>query len=128
MCFVCPRSEKAFKHKIQLYLADAYGVRVPNTDFWVTLDAVCRGREVTIQVPAINFETGTLADDPVELHNPYLGGPVVPPVQSGGYLYTSRGFLPKDIRPSGIIPLTYYAGSNNGNIIPFSYNGTYPPP
>ena len=110
-----------FQHKIQLYLADAYGIRVPKTEFWITLTIVKDGFKVTIQVPAINFETGPFANNIYETANPVTGGNYLPPPQNGGYLYTLSGFLPKELRPNELINLTYFAGSNNGNNTAFSY-------
>ena len=125
---------KPFEHKIQLYLADAYGVQVPNTEFWVTLTIIKEGCKVTIKVPAINFQTGPYANNIYETNNPITGASYLPPPQSGGYLNTLSGFLPKKLRPNELINLSYFAGSNNGNNITFSYGAppftspSYTPP
>lgn len=116
-------------HKIQLQLGDAYGVKVPGTEFWITLTILKDGPRVTMQIPCINFETGQFANDPYEIANPVLivlGTPAefatfAPPPQNGGYLFTSKGFLPKELRPTELINLSYIVASNDGMNIPYSY-------
>ena len=118
-----------FKHQIQLFLGDAYGVEVPNTRFWITLTIIKNGPQVTIQFPVINFETGQFANNPYEIANPtliVLGVPpefatFAPPPQNGGYLFTGEGRLPKCLRPQEVQNLSYFAASNNGMNIPFNY-------
>jgi hypothetical protein len=122
-----------FKHQIQLYLGDAYGVEVPNTAFWITLTIVKDGPKVTIQFPVINFETGQFANNPYEIANPtliVLGVPpefatFSPPPQNGGYLFTKKGFLPKCLRPNELQNLSYFAASNNGMNSTFNYIVNY---
>jgi hypothetical protein len=117
-----------FTHKIQLFLGDAYGVRVPNTEFYIKLTIIKEGPKVTIQLPCINFETGQFANDLYEVNNP-TAGPLVgipnflPPPQNGGYLFTSKGFLPKELRPTDLINQSYFGPSNDGMNIPFNYTG-----
>ncbi len=104
---------KFFQHDIQLQLSDANGFPVPDTEFWVTLNIFKEGPRVTIQFPVINFQTGQVSpDDP--------GVPLVP----GGYLYTSDGYLPKEIRPNDLVPLSFLAPSDNGLSLPFSFTQT----
>lgn len=115
---------QSFKHNIQLQLSDPYGVPVPGTQFWVTLDILKEGRKVTIQLPQINFFTGPLANASFEL-------PFLPPPLSGGYLYTSCGFLPEDLRPNDIVYRSWLAASNDGLSLPFSFtqdSSTFPIP
>ncbi len=112
------------KHNIQLQVADAYGVPVPGTEFWVTLHVVKEGQKVIIQIPALSFTTGPLANASFEL-------PFLPPPISGGYLYTSDGFLPKHLRPSEIVYQSTLAPSDNGLSLPFSFAqdpSTFPVP
>lgn len=96
-----------FQHDIQLQLSDPFGFPVPGTQFWVTLDIIKEGPKVTILLPLINFQTGPVANDPVEQ-------PFLPPIVPGGYLYTAGGFLPEDLRPTDLVPRSIVAASNNG--------------
>ena len=109
---------KSFEHKIQLQLADSLGFPVPNTQFWITLTITKEENKVAIQVPVINFQTG-----PVSTEDPIY--PTALPFP-GGYLYTSDGFLPKELRPNDLIPRSIVVASNNGMALPFSF--TQPPP
>lgn len=120
---------KIFKHNIQLQLSDTYGVPVPGTQFWVTLNIVKDGPKVTIQLPSINFVTGPFANAPFE--SPPPPPPPLPPTISGGYLYTSDGFIPRDLRPSNIIYHSWLAAANDGLSLPFSFTqkpSTFPIP
>ena len=97
-------------------LRDSSGFPFPDTKFWVTLTIIKEGPLVTIQIPLICFQT--LADpSPVSL----LGFVFSP----GGYVYTSAGFLPKEFRPTDLIPVSIVAASNNGMSPVFSF--TQPP-
>lgn len=121
--FVCQAKEKCetFKHNIQLQLSDAYGIPVPRTQFWVTLLIIKEGPQVTVQLPEINFVTGPSAHAPFE----------IPPPIAGGYLYTSDGFLPKNLRPVEVVYRSTLAASNNGLSLPFSFAqnpSTFPVP
>lgn len=132
-------SADVFEHRMQLYLADAYGLEVPGTDFWITLTVVKEklkdGYRVTLQLPNISFITGPYANNVYELNNPIselideVVGLFLPPPQNGGYLYTKDGFLPPELRPTDLLSRTYFGPSNNGQNIPFNYvaNGTPPP-
>ncbi len=95
-----------FKHNIQLQLADTNGSPVAGTEFWVTLDIIKDGSEVTVLLPLINFQTGP--------SNP--GAPL-----PGGYLYTTDGFLPEELRPNDVVWRSIVAASNNGLSLPFSF-------
>lgn len=111
------------KHNIQLQLYDAYGVPVPGTEFWVTLNILKSGPKVTIQLPLINFETGPYANSSFELPPP----PAVP----GGYLYTSDGYLPPDLRPNDNVYRSWVAATDNGALLSYSLEqdpSTIPPP
>jgi len=129
---------KIFDHKMQLYLADAYGLEVPGTDFWITLTVVKEkigdATRVTLQLPSISFETGPFANNPYELTNPIseiidgVPGLFLPPPQNGGYLYTKDGYLPRELRPSDVLPRTFFGPSNNGQNIPFNYISNESPP
>ncbi len=98
------------KHNIQLQLSDSLGLPVAGTEFWVTLDIIKQGNLVIIQLPLITFQTG-----PVSSEDP------TPPVFPGGYLYTSDGFLPENIRPNDLVYRSIVAASNNGQSLPFSF-------
>lgn len=106
--------KKQFEHKIQLQLSDSLGFPVPGTEFWVTLLIVKNGNKVTIQLPVINFQTGPSANNPAE----------PPPLVQGGYVYTSDGFLPKDVRPNDLVNRSLLVPSNNGMSLPFSFTQT----
>jgi len=109
---------KCFKHNIQLQLCDSLGFPVPGTKFWITLDIIkeCskKSTKVTIQIPLINFQTGQIANAPKEV-------PFLPPLVPGGYLYTSYGYLPEELRPNGLVPHAVVAASNNGLSPVFSF-------
>lgn len=96
-----------FEHNVQLQLFDSLGFPVPNTRFWVTLEIIKEGPKVTIQFPVINFQTGPVANDPVE-------APFLPPALPGGYLYTMNGFLPECVRPTDLVPRSIVAAANDG--------------
>lgn len=127
-----------FEHRMQLYLADAYGIEVPNTDFWITVNVIKEKIDgmtrVTLQLPTINFETGPYANNAYEIANPIsevidqVPGVFLPPPQNGGYLYTKSGFLPKELRPNELLTRAYFGASNNGQNIPFDYVPDVPPP
>lgn len=135
------------EHTIELYVADYYGLEVPNTRFEVTLTLIRKQinkdlAEVTLDLPAINFQTGPYAYSVYETANPYdiiidLGNGVFLPAptdsnfgtNSGGYIYTSGKYLPKEFRPNEMISRSYVIASNNGQNIPFNYlpyTGTNP--
>lgn len=105
---------ESIQHHIQLQLSDAYGIPVPNTQFWIALNIIKEGNKVTIQLPAINFFTGPLANASYEQ-------PFLPPPISGGYLYTSDGFLPKEFCPADVVYRSTLAASDNGLSLPFSF-------
>jgi hypothetical protein len=105
---------ESFDHNIQLQLADSFGIPVPGTQFWVKLKIVKEGEKVTIQLPQINFVTGPTANAPFEL-------PFLPPRISGGYLYTSDGFLPKNLRPNDVVYRSILGASNDGLSLSFSF-------
>ena len=113
-----PKHEReCFKHNIQLQLSDGLGFPVQGTQFWITLDIKKEGNKVTIQFPVINFQTG-----PVSPENPFF------PLFPGGYLYTSDGFLPEDLRPNDLVYRSILAASNNGASQPFSFATPPEPP
>lgn len=99
-----------FAHNIQLQLSDSLGFPVPGTEFWVTLTILIEEPKITIQFPVINFQTGPTSPDAP-----------VPPLVSGGYLYTSDGFLPKKVRPNDLVYRSYLVSSNDGMSAPFSF-------
>lgn len=109
------RDKQFFQHPIKLQLSDSLGFPVYGTEFWVLLDITQDGPNVKIQLPAINFETGPTANFPQEQQLPPQN--LIP----GGYLYTSGGFLPEDIRPNDLLPHSIIAASNNGLSAPFSF-------
>ncbi len=81
-----------FDHKIQLQLYDYAGFPVPNTQFWITLTIRKQGPYIVIQLPAINFQTGQLANNSAEQTAFADFGYFV--LINGGYIYTSDGFCP----------------------------------
>lgn len=97
-----------------MQLSDPYGVPVPGTQFWVTLNIIKDGPNVTIQLPQINFQTGPIANASYEI--PYL-----PPPLAGGYIYTSDGFLPEDLRPTDIVYRSRLAPSDNGALLSYTF-------
>jgi hypothetical protein len=131
----CPRgnSENSggiIKHRIQLQLADSNGFPVipasdgtfcPNgtdTRFWVDLEIVKIGPTVNIYLPLINFQVGQVSPS-----DPYCpGGERIPGYPSpGGYLYTSDGWLPENLRPLDACPRSVLVPSNNGLGPSFTY-------
>ncbi len=107
---------RIFDHVIQLQVGDVFGLPVPGTQFFVTLTIRKEGPFVTIQLPAINFQTGQLANNPAE-----EGVPIIVP---GGYVYTVGNHLPCNIRPNDIVTRTFFGPSNNGPNLAFSYSDT----
>lgn len=109
---------ESFKHNIQLQLADSLGFLVDGTQFWVELVIDKKGSLVTVQLPVINFQTGQ-----VSTLSPYFPSgeefPGIPP--AGGYLFTVDGFLPRDVRPSDLVPHSIIAASNDGLSPVFSF-------
>lgn len=132
-------SSKVFDHTFVVYVGDCYGIEIPNTEFKVKAiivkeplvmesDKGCyQLYKVTIQLPAINFETGPFANSVYETNNPVsepideVVGLFLPPPQNGGYLYTKGGFLPKELRPNELMTRAYFGPCNNGQNIPFHY-------
>lgn len=104
-----------FTHKLQLQLYDLYGVPVPNTQFWITIKVRKRKDQVTLQFPTINFQTGQYANNVSEPPSP------IPPFISGGYLYTSDGYLPPNVRPTDLVNRSWLAPSDNGVLLSFSF-------
>jgi hypothetical protein len=101
---------ETFTHNIQLQLTDSLGFPVDGAQFWVTLDIIKEGPKVTIFFPLINFETLATITNPLNLQ----------PLVFGGYLYTSNGFLPENIRPNDLVNRAIVAASNNGASEAFS--------
>lgn len=133
-----PKCNQTFKHSMLLYLADAYGIEVPGSEFWITINVIQEkinnSTRVTLQLPSISFETGPSANNLYETANPIsqiidrVPGLFLPAPQNGGYLYTKDGFLPKELRPNEVLPRTYFGPSNNGQNIPFTYVANPNPP
>jgi hypothetical protein len=128
-----------FEHWMKLYLADAYGVEVGNTAFWIKIivdsEEMANGTtRVSLQLPSINFITGPFANNIYEINNPLSEaidgepGDFSPPPQNGGYLYTKEGFLPPRLRPNDVLTRSYFGPSNNGQNIPFNYVPNITPP
>ena len=105
---------REFDHPIQLQLFDGYGIPVENTQICVILKIIKNGSDVTIQLPAINFQTG-----PTSSEDPYAPAPPL------GTLRTIAGFLPENLRPSDPVYRSYLGASNNGMSQAFSF--TTPP-
>jgi len=99
-------------HDIQLQLADGLGFPVDGTQFWVSLDIVKQGPLVTIQLPVINFQTGQQTGSAGAI------APLIP----GGYLVTTAGFLPTELQPQSLIPVSTIGASNNGMSSTFSFS------
>ncbi len=110
---------ETFSHNIQLQLSDSNGFPVDGTQFWVTLDVIKQGSQVTLQFPVINFQTlaSQSAENPLAPGGFFPGGTFIP----GGYLYTSAGFLPESIRPNDLVNRSLMGASNNGTSEPFSF-------
>ena len=101
-----------FSHDIQLQLFDGNALPVDGTQFWITLKIVKEGKKISLQLPTINFQTGSTSFPQY--------GPL-----PGGSLRTSDGFLPEHLRPSDPVYRSYLGASNNGMSSPFSF--TTPP-
>ena len=99
-----------FTHPMQLQLYDGLGLPVDGTQFWVNLKIIKKGKKVKIQFPVINFQTG-----PVASNDPYDGG------FGGGYIYTSDGYLPENLRTATALYHSYLVPSNNGWSLAFTY-------
>ena len=82
---------------------DGFGVPVENTQFPVTVDAICNKRQVTIYFPAINFQIGQVA-----AANSYG----VPP--SNGFLFTAAGYLPECFHSQSLISPSCVAPAGDG--------------
>ena len=126
----CKPSKKEFDHNITLQLYDGYGLPVPQTEFTITIKVVKDGKQITLQLPAIGFQIGPESGygGSVPTNGPY---PPIPPTPPGGYLYTSCGRLPPDVRPSDIIDRSWLAASDTGVLTGFSFvndPSTYPTP
>ncbi|MBS0638040.1 MAG: hypothetical protein JSS12_11065 [Verrucomicrobia bacterium] len=65
-----------------------------------------KGSKVQIKLPQLNFTIPTTADSCYE-----NAGSVPPP--AGGYLYLRDGFLPTEIRPDTVVPLTFSIQADN---------------
>lgn len=121
----CPHTGNDFN--LVLQLADPYGVPVPDTKFTVTITATRNNGNVTVTVPALNFQTGPFANADSE-RDPNFDPDVKPPMSpffnpgvSGGYLYTVAGELPLRFRPDGLVPVGTVVASSSNNHIPFHY-------
>ncbi len=110
-------SDQVYKHRMQLQVADALGFPVEGSQFWVTIEFTKRGNEITLKVPLLNFTTGQVST----LNPTYPAGQVVTGFPLGGYLFTSNGFLPPDLRPNDLVPPSVIAASNNGMSPVFSF-------
>ena len=110
----CSKQRECFQHNIQLQLADSNGLLVENTEFWVTLNIIKDGPLVTLELPTINFQTGQISSESPFLINHQLGG----------FLFTVDGFLPKEVRPTDLVPRSIVAASNNGMSPVFSFTET----
>ena len=138
---------EVFDHVFTVYVADCYGIEIDGTEFKVsativkeplTMKSGCNNYQlykVTLQLPAINFETGPYANNVYETNNPVsepideVVGLFLPPPQNGGYLYTKAGYLPKELRPNELMTRAYFGPCNNGQNIPFHYiQNPNPPP
>ena len=125
----CDKNE-IISHNIKLQLFDIYGVGVSGTEFWTTVQLRYSEKQVTLQLPMINFQSGQFANSPYEppLNNPY-GVPTTFPPFNGGYLYTIDGYLPEKFRPSDIENRSWMVPSDNGPSLPYSFtqpNDTVP--
>jgi hypothetical protein len=111
------RSKHTLKHNIQLQVTDFFGVPVENTEFWITLDLVKDGDQVTVHLPTINFQIGQCAAIDFDCGPP-----------SPGYVVTASGFLPNCFRPSSLVPVAIVAASDNGLPQTSSFAATPTPP
>jgi hypothetical protein len=85
------RRVKPISHTFQLQLYNCNGVPVPDSHFPVTLTIIKDGARVTIQLPSIDFITSGSAAVSCD-------APLIFP--GSGYLSTSEGFLPEELRPT----------------------------
>jgi hypothetical protein len=111
------RSKHALKHNIQLQITDFLGVPVENTEFWITVELVKNGDQVTVYLPTINFQIGQCS-----ANDPYCTPP------STGYVVTATGFIPKGFRPTSLVPVAIVAASDNGLPQTSSFADTPTPP
>ena len=132
--------QEIIEHDMKLYIADAYGIEIPNSEFDITITIVKEQiktkttygiknlTKVTLQLPAINFVTGPYANSKYELNNPItepsIGTPApvfIPAPNVGGYVYTKAGYLPDGLRPNELLTRAFFGPSNNGMNLPFVY-------
>ncbi len=98
-----PLFSETFQHAIQLQLADESGAPVENTQFWVTIQIVKKKNQITLNFPTINFQTGQCAgNDPLCMGT------------EPGFVITTGGFLPPELRPNVLIPVSVNAAAGDG--------------
>ena len=139
------KDTEIIEHEMTLYVADAFGFEIPGTEFKINVTIIkenivtnkCEQKSVTkitLQFPAINFETGPFANNIYETNNPVIntiiGGSslFLPPPQNGGYVYTKKGFLPDCLRPNEVLTRSFFGPNNNGQNIPFHYIPSFSSP
>ncbi len=98
-----PLFSETFQHAMQLQLADVNGAPVENTQFWITVQIVKKKDQVTLNFPTINFQAGQCASN-----DPDCTG------TQPGYIITASGYLPPELRPNVLIPISVNAPSGDG--------------
>jgi len=102
---------------MQLQLADENGAPVENTQFSITVEMIINNHEITLNLPTINFQVGQCAADDPDCSSAH---------PRPGYIITTGGFLPPDLRPNSLVPITIYAASGDG--LAQTGTGTLPTP
>ncbi len=111
-----PAFAETFNQAIQLQLADVNGAPVENTQFWVTVQIVKKKNQITLNFPTINFQVGPCASQDSDCTNPMPG-----------YLVTTAGYLPPELRPNTLTPISLNAASGDG-LAPTTPSGSAPVP
>ncbi len=107
---------ETFNHAIRLQLADGNGAPVENTQFWVTVQIVKKKNQITLNFPTINIQVGQCASNNPECMD-----------TNPGYIITTAGFLPPELRSNTLVPISVNAAAGDG-IAPISTSGMPPVP
>lgn len=114
----CEHDDDDNEHAMQLQLLDSLGFAVENTQFWVNVIVTPNKSLVTVNIPAITFQTGQVSSGNVFAPTGEITAGIPP---AGGYLTTVAGFLPEKYRPNDTMPQSIVAASNNGFCQVFSF-------
>ena len=115
LLFMQPLFAQAIQHAIQLQVADVVGAPVENTAFWITVDIVKKQDEITLSFPTLNFQIGQCAGGDPDCTYP-----------QPGYIITTGGYLPPDLRPNSLLPISFSVASGDG-LAQTGDNGDDPP-